>query len=390
MRYSVVKNIVLLFIIIVTGITACKEPFLPPLAKSDASYLVIDGSLILQTDSSFFQLSRTRPLGSAASNARELRAKIQVFNASGTMVAQSIELGNGRYVILSAALNASGTYKFKIITQDGKEYATGDVEPYQTPEIDSITWIHDSLGRNGIQFNVNTHDPLMKTEYYRWEYDETWQYTSYYFSMDDYDPVRNAVFQRDTSKYMYICWQSYKSNEILLGSSNSLSEHVINKAPIRFVPKGEDKFNFRYSILVKQFALSKEAHEYWNNLKQMTELGGSIFDVQPSELVGNIFCTTDEAERVIGFISVQTMAQKRIFVESREVSRSLFVGFIPGVCELKMVVHPDSLRYYFGSGRLIPVVTEPTPSGGEMYFGSEAKCVDCRLRGGTNKKPAFW
>jgi hypothetical protein len=47
----------------------------------------------------------------------------------------------------------------------------------------------------------------------------------------------------------------------------------------------------------------------------------------------------------------------------------------------------DSLEFYFGGGGNIPT----SQATGEVrgYYGSGSYCVDCRLRG-SSEKPDFW
>ena len=49
----------------------------------------------------------------------------------------------------------------------------------------------------------------------------------------------------------------------------------------------------QYWITVRQFGLSKEAYFYHEKLREITGQNGSIFDVQPFTLIGNISRTTD-------------------------------------------------------------------------------------------------
>jgi hypothetical protein len=52
---------------------------------------------------------------------------------------------------------------------------------------------------------------------------------------------------------------------------------------------GDERISSRYSTLVRQFAISPNTYNYWQNLKNTEQLG-TLFDAQPSQLVGNAHC----------------------------------------------------------------------------------------------------
>jgi hypothetical protein len=76
----------------------------------------------------------------------------------------------------------------------------------------------------------------------------------------------------------------------------------------------------RYSILVKQYALTEDGYHYYQILKKNTESLGSIFDAQPSELTCNFHSLQDPTEIVIGFFSASSVVQKRIFIDKSQVN----------------------------------------------------------------------
>lgn len=387
MGYAIRNLFCAVFLLVIVFAVGCKEEFAPPLAAKDVGLLVVDGSLQLQSDSSIFELSRTIPVGAAKTNPKELKAVIEVLSESNAILARSVELGNGRYAILSKNLSTTNKYQIRITTQNARQYLTTTlIEPIVTPAIDSVLWEYDTIGRYGIQISVNTHDPLDKAQYYRWEYTETWEYTSYFQSQEQYEPSTRTVVPRPAQNQIYFCWMNKNSNDIVLASNAAISEKLIYKAPIKFIPKGEDKFNYKYSILVKQYAYPEYAYDYWLELKKMTELGGSIFDSQPTELNGNIQCITHPEEKVIGCITAQTVTEKRIFIRSGDVDRRFFVGFIPGDCIYDTIKTPNDYPLYFGNNNYIPLYYEP----GAGMLASIRRCADCHTRGGTNVRPAFW
>ena len=379
MRSLSTAILLLSFYVIVT--TGCKKPYAPPAIQVDYKFLVIDGILVSSIDSpSVFTLSRTvRLTDSTTASSPEPGARVSVEGNNGETF-NFTEQPGGMYKADHILLSSANTYRLKITTASGDQYLSDYVDVKQAPSIDSITWQQ----QNDVYIYVNSHDPLNNTKYYKWDFVETWQYRS---PLEAALSQNNGVlFYVDSTNQTYNCWNSHNSNEILVGSSVALTEDVINKAPVTIIAQNTEKISVRYSILVKQYALTDQAYQYLQVLKKNTENLGSIFDAQPTQLTGNIYCVNKPSEIAIGFFSASSVQQKRIFISKTEVTdwnydypgRSCDIFTIPHGPPLLVYDYPDPeyAPYYF--------------SGSTSLVIARKVCVDCRLEGGTNKKPAFW
>lgn len=363
----------------------CKKPYAPPAIQIDYRFLVIDGQLVNSTDSpSVFTLSRTIKLtDTTTSTVPEPGAKVSVENSTGGSFT-FFETTNGIYRSTPLSLNPSGKYRLKITTSSGDQYASDFVEVKQPPTIDSITWQQ----QNDVMIYMNTHDPLNNTKYYKWDFIETYQYEAPLQA--SLSQTNNTLFYVDSTNQTFDCWRSVNSTNILLGSSIALSQDVISKASIVIVPQNSQKISIRYSILVKQYALTQDAYQYFSILKKNTENLGSIFDAQPTQLTGNIHSVKNPDEVVIGFFSASSVQQKRIFITKYDVTNWHFVD-TNRECGAMSIGHfplpdprfflydypdPDYYPYYF--------------CGSSCLFIARRECVDCRVRGGTNQKPSYW
>ena len=157
-------------------------------------------------------------------------------------------------------------------------------------------------------------------------------------------------------------WKYHNSTSILLGSSARLQSDVIFEAPLTYIPKNDEKTSVRYSILVKQYGLDKRGYEFYDLMKRNTETLGTIFDVQPSEIRGNILCLSDPTELVIGYVSASTVSQKRVFLTSSELPFSWrFIEY----CDYYTVANnADSFRMYFASRTYAPYDAVYSPFSG--------------------------
>lgn len=394
--------IFLLSVVLMTLGTACKKPYLPHVVDASVNYLVVQGVVNAGSDSTFIRLSRTVKLSGQTKAAPETNAVVNVESDNGVTY-PLIEQANGQYISPGLNLDASHKYRLRIKTSDAKVYLSDLVNVENSPPIDSINYV---ITPNGLNIDVNTHDPKNSTRYYRWEYQETWIIRSFYHS--HYVSTGDTVVPRDEAhNSIWQCWQKDTSSNIILASSARLVNDVISKTPVIFIPSTSEKLSVEYSILVKQYALSSDAFNFWQNIKTNTEQIGTIFDVQPSEISGNIHCLTNPAEPVIGYLSVGSTVSNRIFISQRKlpawdpilpytycqlVKDCCFYDYPTREGEVNQVdefmnpgFHENNGPYYIPIDGIGQVGAPPLG----FTASSDAICVDCTTRG-TNKQPDFW
>ncbi|MEJ0101801.1 MAG: DUF4249 domain-containing protein [Bacteroidota bacterium] len=318
------------FLYALTLVTSCKERYQPPVTKTDLGYLVVDGTLINGPDSTIIRLSRAKKLDEDPTASGEQNAQMTVEDSAGNTVYNFSQLNEkGMYVVPGMNLDVNKKYKLRINTTDGNQYVSDNIIIKQTPPIDSINW---QLTANGVTIYANTHDPQNNTTNYRWEYIETWDYYTYYYSIIKYRdaPTIDSMFPpRNLDELVLHCWKTVRSAQILLGSSAKLSSDIISLQPIRFIPTSSFEISSIYSILVKQYAVTKEAFDYFENLKKISEQTGSLFDAQPSQLTSNIHCVGKPDEPVIGFATASSLQQQRIFINQSQVAPWTYFIYCP-------------------------------------------------------------
>jgi len=370
-----VKILTIAFILFAS--ISCREEYYPPVDDNNSNLLVVEG--IINPDSTTIILSRTRNLNDTIRFIPEPNAVVYIDGQGGGQF-QLQPKGNGNYTIGAISLNTSARYRLRIAVS-GNSYESEYVEIKRTPAIDTISWEQDA----DVSIYLNTHDPANNTRYYRWEFVETWEHHSYYDTNLGWNG--QIVYFRDPSQLLNICWTTAGSTDILLGTSSQLSEDRIERAPITVIPDGSEKITVRYSILVKQYALNKQAYDFWQLLKRNTNNVGGIFDAQPSELIGNIHCVNKPTEPVIGFISASTVETKRIFIRRGELSswNSPSSDF---VCTPTFIMFSE-WQAYLSSGIYAPAYFSGGGTPPALAI-ARAQCVDCRYQGGNTIKPPFW
>jgi len=364
----------------------CKKPYAPPIVTNAPSYLVVEGVIVAGADSTIIKLSHTVNLSKKITNSPVANATLTV-ESDGNASYPLVEIKAGIYA--SPALNLDNTrkYRLRIKTPDNQVYLSDFTAVSITPPIDSIGY---TILNNGLQIYSNAHDPQNNTRYYRWNYEETWRFHSMYYS--GFISNGTSIDYRPSNQQIYYCFAGDISSTILLGSTAKLAQDVVYQNPITFIPSTSEKIELRYSILLRQYALTSDAFTFWTSLKKNTEQLGSIFDAQPSQINGNIHNLTNPNEAVVGYISASTVQTKRVFIDNSEMPRTWKATY-PESCQA------DS--FYFSnpktgqnqvleliSGSYIPLSSYGVPViiG---YMGSSRPCVDCTLRGVT-QTPSFW
>jgi hypothetical protein len=399
LKYSKnVKNGLGLVLALSALLYACKEKYLPAVKDINVNCLVVDGFINTGADSTIFNISRTFKLDIKATVAPEKGAIVNLESDGGLSVTlPELPFKPGTYAVPALNLDQTKKYRLRIRTKDSRTYLSDFVESKISQPIDNIQY---DFNDNNLNVYTNTRDPSGKSVYYRYSYIETWDYKSV---LRSYLKVENhQLKERDINilgDFIYYCWQNKPSNEIVLGTTTSLTEDRLNDFRVINIPSSSAKLKSGYSVLIKQNVLTKEAFEFWENMKKNTEQVGSLFDAQPSQLRGNIHSVTDNSEIVIGFVSAGTVTQKRLMLsyfqlpkewkalpvdntECKETS----VNFAFGTSEYQnLILNPDKANF-------IPVEYFYVDAVGIVGITANSRftCVDCRLQGGTNIKPSYW
>lgn len=371
------RAVILTTLVIVTGVFSCRERFTPNVNSLEQSFLVVEGNLNAGRDSTVIRLTRSYKLDANASIKTEDKATVTVEGSDGTSRSLNWR-GNGYYTSLDLNMVINTNYRLRIRTVAGREYLSDFVNARETPAIDSINWVREE---KGVRIFANAKDVTNNSRYYRWDFDETWEINSFYHSFYVYqgNGVRRRILPAEE---VFYCWKYDISRKIPLANSTRLQNDVIYQAPIMFIPNKDERLSVRYSIFVRQYALDKEAYNFYELMKKNTEDIGNIFTPQPSEIRGNIHSVTDPSEYVLGYVTASTVPTKRIFIK---IDRWDFPQHCP---DIRVPDRPDSIAFYFGSGALIPYdfFTDPRPE----YGGSFPECCDCTKRGGSVTKPSYW
>jgi hypothetical protein len=394
-------------ILLYISLTACRERYGLPLEASRENLLVVEGN-ILNGDTTKIQVSRTSRIAERQL-IPESGASLQI-EGDDNSVYPLIESEPGLYKSNFLILNNANRYRLRIMT-GSNVYESEWLEVISTPEIDSVIWKRD----NGVEISILSHGTDDDSRYFKWDYDEVWEFHPEYESWGYFtyvidsngikryqciDVTRDGVtFNTCIEAYLppdgkmmkdslYYCWKYVSSSNINIGSTAALADNTVF-APVRKIEDNAWELSFLYSILVKQTGLSRDGYEFYKILKANSEGLGSIFDAQPSQMKTNLKCVTNPDETVIGFVDATTVKNKRIFISVKQLPDWRY--FDEYNCTDTLTEQDLPYDEYVARNMVpVKVVTESnSPYRVTFYTMTTRPCADCRVRG-VHIKPDFW
>jgi Domain of unknown function (DUF4249) len=390
------KKIILIFFSIIL-FWACKEEYNSPVESPITGYLVVEGALNSGGGSTIITLSRTAKLKDVK-KIFEIGAKVFVEGEDKSSYILK-ETKNGQYIAEQLNLKPNQKYQLKINTINGKKY-TSDFESININQpIDSISWKRE---KGGVQLYINTQNPQNKTNYYLWEYTQTFEYHAEQTTALKYEITGTGNRQTYKAVYrfpktpgvidssLFFCWQSSTNSNLLIASSEKLNKDLIFQ-PLAYIPPTSNQLDVLYSINVRQLTWSKQGFEFLERMRKNTEKTGSIFDAQPSELNGNIHNVDDPTEPVIGYFTICPIQEKRIFLSAKMFPNWNYPVFY---CRQDTLNNTSSYIINNNGTNLIPTLNGPC-NGCEaldikIFYATSPSCADCTLRGGNSIRPSFW
>jgi len=373
-----------LFMMTAVLAAGCLDSYPPPKGKGTANTLVVEALIDPASGTGSVTLTRSVPLASEDRPKAESRADVTIEDESGFSF-KLPETEPGIYKISSAALSVDKKYRLNIRTSQNSIYQSDYIVSKRTPPIDTISY---AVVKDGLEVRVSAHDPTGNSQYYRWRYAETWEYYSSYSSQYRFQSP-GVVVDRAFNESIQHCWKTQLGLSILMESTTRLKEDRVSNFPLLVIPGNSIKLSVKYSLLVRQQALTEEAYNYWSTLQRITENLGGLYDPLPAELKGNISCITDPSESVIGFFSGGSIEEKRVFLKVRDLPGGL-LRYNPPVCQIDTIDVAD-LRGTPTGTLLIGAVYNEEYTKVIAYTTAESRCIDCRTYGGgVLTKPDFW
>lgn len=391
--------------------SSCVEEYWPELNANSEQLLVIDGKITNSPGPYQIKLSTSTTINDAVFIPLSLAKVIIIDNQGNQEYLQ--EKNPGIYETHPDGIQGiiGRSYKLRVELNSGKIYETALEEmkdPVAVEEVyveESIKLAENSLeiDQEGYQFYVSSKRAESSKTYLYWEIEETYEYHADYkiiFLADGrtYDPTKYNRFglaQTINQDTLFYCWKTQSIPERFIYSTEYLSNPTVNDLPLHFIPFADERLRYKYSILVKQYAISEDAYTFLDKLEQQNSSQDALFTTQPFQVRGNAFNVDDASEAVLGYFMVAAGVNgPRLLTKAPDRIR-----YNETKCFADTTDHTIQLNINLASSSIVPIyftlVYFPPPEGSmfeadKVWAYVRQNCVDCTRQGGVAIKPEYW
>jgi hypothetical protein len=387
---------------------SCISPF-EPNYKGESNMLVVEGSIIKGLEKQEIKISRASSISNPAS-IPVINCQVKVVDDFGNEFVFS-EVSQGKYVatIDDALLSYNNQYKLLFSIPSGENYESDYQTLLKTAPVDSIYTIEEfhldpNSGKDiqGLQFYADLNVPDDAPKFYKWQIEETSEVHAGYKICGIYDG-KTVSLALNSSDSLYYCWATKIADGFYTSSTVDLSHNIIKKIPLHFKSSTSKDLVIKYCATVKQFALNKDAYDYWHQKEMESKGTGQLYTTQPNQFKSNISNPGNPDEKVLGFFWVSSCSEKRLFLKDP------FNKFVQGegvtctTLSLSASVAGEALENAL-LNLILRSKNVPKPPlyiyqicgmfGCYYFVDLTNACIDCRknLRSGTGttKRPDFW
>ena len=356
---SFCKYILFIVVLMLTFmVSSCIKSYYPEISNEDALKYVVTGGIIKGDTVQYINVSTTGTI-SKYYNFLPVTGCAVHINDDKNNTYNAIDMKNGKYkfYIPESALTVGSSFLADIfipnehISSPEPIHIVSDFDQLnECPDIDSIYYFLDTLPSGdhltvirGIRFCIDLDATNTNSRYFRFETTETWEYRATLASQSS--PVK-------------ACWMEGKIGEVYTLSTKNLTQNKYSRYPFHFIDNfSSQRLGWEYSLLVRQYALSEAAFNYWEKIRINSIEQGGLYEKQPLIIKGNMHNVSNPDQQVLGFFGVSSVKSKRIFVKT-----------VAG----------------------LPYLYTDCDTSGEPPPVPDKTCFNCLLSGGTNHKPAFW
>jgi Domain of unknown function (DUF4249) len=374
-----IRRYLIVLVISLPLITGCISQFTPE-TDEKSNMLVVQGMITNQDRAYSIKISRSQPLGKTVVPKPVKGCEVKITDDCDETYNLK-EIVAGTYASDSTKFRGHVGGKYTLTIKTGSlTYVSETMEMMPAPPIDSIFYEKILMVQSnewgkpeeGCQIYLNTYDPTGKCFFFRWDYTETWEFHLHFVGLNP------------------CCWITQKSDNIMIKSTKEYDKSRITRYPIRFVSNNSDRLSVKYSLLVNQYSLNEDEYNFWEEIQNVSQNVGNLYDMTPTFIPGNIHNVDDPEETVLGYFSVSSISRKRIFIKDS----------FSGLPDLYWYCPTDTI---WGEGEIEGLNREvwvledhPLP---DLYTGTEfirwriitkyKECADCTTRG-TLVKPSYW
>jgi Domain of unknown function (DUF4249) len=106
-------------------------------------------------------------------------------------------------------------------------------------------------------------------------------------------------------------------NNIKIFDTHELAGNLLTNEPF-LTTKYDYRFFYTYCFHSFQYAISEDEYNYWQSVRSIVNIDGSLFDPPPGTVTGNLYNPDNADDQVLGYFSVAGVSYNREFVTSTE------------------------------------------------------------------------
>jgi hypothetical protein len=338
--------------------SACIKEIDFTLGKSDGQ-LVINGTFADQPGRHIFRITRTNSFEKQVDAEAISGATLQIVD-SKARVFPFLELEPGTYLFKDTLYRAKvgEQYYLDIKLPDGSHYRS-DVEVMPAPLKMEKVYPRVIVNGNDQALRIMADVSIPQDNqgvFLRWDTRRVWRRTSI-----DFAYLFNDSFRFRAPKICYMT-EDPEPNTVRLFSSRRRDAFLLREQEVLRMPP-DSKFFERNAIQVIQYRISEKTHQYWSDINQVGNPNGTIFDLPPASVKGNIYNVNKPKERTLGYFEVAAL----------DTAATAF--------ERDVFTYPIS----------DPCLVDYTNAAWRATYGYHPECAFCvNIPGHSLKVPSFW
>lgn len=269
--------------------------------------LIVDGNLTNDGEDQTLVLSKTSETARIPIPIED--ANVTLYDDQGIFAAYYPDRRNpGTYILggNNIDIEVGRSYYIEIELADGEKYRSiPETMPANKASLDAIFYdfsreaevnassIVSESNFINVYINVGLSE-IDEPSYFRWDVEEVYKLTPTDFP-DPFGTIPPPC-------YVYV----YTSDiDINLFKSADTDAQMLNRLKVGRQKLGW-QFREKHYFTVTQHSLTREAYEYWEKASDLFNSAGTIFDVPPAPLPGNIYNINDDKEEVLGYFDVSS------------------------------------------------------------------------------------
>jgi hypothetical protein len=299
------KKVLILFMLLkIFFIFGCVDAIKFP-TKAEEGFLSFEGSFNNLEDTQYIRLYHS--VGYESRPERVNGAKITLFS-NDTLSAKYSEVQPGVYVLLPKLLKGNIGSNYYVEISIGNTTYRSEPEIMPAPiKPDSVSFsVYDSESLSSIDVKISTqtlkvliNTPLKNGNtdgFLRWDIEDSF----------DFNTLPECGGKPFTCYYSR---NRMPNSRVIVASSKVSKVSRADRFAINETTLEENIAQFKdtHYWLVFQKSISEKAFNYWKRIDEISNQVGSIFDVAPAYVKGNIYNIENPEEKVLGYFEVASI-----------------------------------------------------------------------------------